>query len=367
MASLTELPKVVRHVGLWKFCKKVWYEIGDDNLFTWAAALAYSWLFAVFPFFLTLLAIIPLLKSEWRAEAYDQIMHAIDQLPHEAAKTIGEYVQPKLNDLLGDYRPASITSLLSVGLLITLWASSGGMAMTMAAMDRAYDVERSRPIYKQRPLAILLTMIVAGLILAVIILIPVGTLVTRYLSDHADKVLMQAGIEKPATAPAPEREGATAKTPAQGQATTRISAERVHIHHQFRLFIDIWHVIRFSLSFLFLFWVVALVYHFGPNVKQKFRILTPGSVFTVATWILLGAVFRLYVDSFGGRSYGKTYGAVGGVIILLFFFYLDALVLLIGAEINAEVDAGLRAMAHKTIKPPPMEETKDTRPATETP
>jgi membrane protein len=113
-----------------------------------------------------------------------------------------------------------------------------------------------------------------------------------------------------------------------------------------------------------MFWVVALVYHFGPNVKQKFRLLSPGSVFTVATWTLLGIAFRFYVETYG--HYDKTYGAVGGVIILLFFFYLDALLLLIGAEINAEVDCAIRAATCSENRLP-LAETQDTRPGPETP
>src|SRR5205823_685811 len=126
--------------------------------------LAYSWLFAIFPFFLTLLSIIPLLKYEWRLEAKSEIMRAIHQLPHDAGKTVEDFVTPKLDKLLFNKETKSITSLLSVGLLVTLWAASGGMHMTMAALDRAYDVPRSRPFYHQRPLAIVLTCVVAGLI-----------------------------------------------------------------------------------------------------------------------------------------------------------------------------------------------------------
>jgi membrane protein len=179
MASLRQLPIVVRQVGVFKFLKRIWFEIGDDNLFTWASALAYSWLFAVFPFFLTLLSIIPLLKYEWRMEAKVEMQHAINQLPHDARETIQAYFMPRMDDLLFSHERKSITSLLSVGLLVTLWAASGGMNMTMAALDRAYDVPRSRPFYHQRPVAIVLTCVVAGLILAVIILVPVGTFVTN--------------------------------------------------------------------------------------------------------------------------------------------------------------------------------------------
>ena len=81
---------------------------------------------------------------------------------------------------------------------------------------------------------------------------------------------------------------------------------------------------------------VGLIYYFGPNVKQRFRLITPGAVFCVIVWITLGSLFRLYINTFG--KYEQTYGPVGGVVILLLLFYLDAMVLLIGAEINSEID-----------------------------
>ena len=123
MAELRDVPKVLRSMGPWPLAKKVWFEIGDDNLFTWASALAYSWLFAVFPFFLVLLSLIPLLRPEWKQEAKNQIDAVIIQLPHEAQLTIAEYVEPKLNRLLYE-PPASIRSILSIGLLVGIISAS---------------------------------------------------------------------------------------------------------------------------------------------------------------------------------------------------------------------------------------------------
>src|SRR5689334_11557122 len=176
MARLRDLPRAIRGMGVLPFCKKVWFEIGDDNLWTWASALAYSWLFAIFPFFLVLLSLIPMLKYEWRKEAKEEINHAINQLPHDAKVTISKYIEPKLDRLMFEKSPA-ITFIWIIGLAATLWAASGGMAMTMSAMDRCYDVERARPFYRQRPLAIAMTLIVATCIIVVVVLIPIGTMV----------------------------------------------------------------------------------------------------------------------------------------------------------------------------------------------
>src|SRR5688572_28702687 len=87
MPRLRDLPRATQAMGWGAFLKKVYVEIDDDNLWTWASALAYSWLFAIFPFFLVLLSLIPTLKYEWRVEAKNQINNAINQLPHDAKIT----------------------------------------------------------------------------------------------------------------------------------------------------------------------------------------------------------------------------------------------------------------------------------------
>jgi membrane protein len=100
----------------------------------------------------------------------------------------------------------------------------------------------------------------------------------------------------------------------------------------------IFDVVRWSLALVFMFSVVAIVYYMGPNIRHRFNWITPGSVFSVLVWVLLGIGFRVYVDRVAQQSYARTYGTLGGVAILLLLFYIDALVLLIGAEINSEID-----------------------------
>jgi membrane protein len=96
-------------------------------------------------------------------------------------------------------------------------------------------------------------------------------------------------------------------------------------------------VARWMLSVLFLLTVLGMIYYKGPSIKHRFNLFTPGSIFCVIAWILLAFVLRTYMDRMGD-GYNKTYGAVGGVAMLLLLFYVDALVLLIGAEINSEID-----------------------------
>jgi membrane protein len=292
MARLSDLPRVWKRVGFFKFWKRVLDEARRDNLLTWAAALAYSWIFAIFPFFIFLLALLPYLPAGIKTRAKHEIHVAINAaLPHEEADLIWSNINDNYLSILNEPRG----KLLYFGLGFSLIAASGGMATTMSALDRCYELERSRPFYVQRPLALLLTIIVMALLVVVAFLLPVGNLI-KELAIHL------------------------------GYAT-RLSLPMLAFD-----------VGRWSLSLLFMMMVLSIIYYKGPAVRHRFRWLSPGAVFSVLVWVILAVAFRAYVDRMGARGYQRTYGAVAGVAILLLFFYIDALVLLIGAEINSEID-----------------------------
>jgi membrane protein len=303
MPALTDVPRVLRQERPFAFAKRIWKEISSDNVFTLASALAYSWLFALFPFLIFLLSFVPLVMSDSsKIQATDTINHYVNEnLPEKAAKPIHEVVDEVLG---GDQQQQA--SLMSIGLLLTIWAASGGMNTTMIALDTAYDVEKSRPFYKQRPLAMALTVLVAALVICVLILIPIGSLGVSLVEKHGANWFTRWGWDPKWISP----------------------------------ITWMWNAVRFSLSFVLMFCLLAILYHFGPNRKTKFRFITPGSLFCVTVWILLAFFFKIYIDRFG--RYEKTYGTVGGVAILLLFFYIDALVLLIGAEINGEMDLAIK-------------------------
>ncbi len=171
------------------------------------------------------------------------------------------------------------------------------MAATMTALDRCYDIEESRPFWVHRPLALLLTMVAATLMLLVVILLPVGGIVLSWLWTNSQRLL---GYQLP---------------------------------DSWKFLLD---VCRWALGLFLLMGTLNIVYHFGCRVRRKYRFLTPGAVFCILAWVVMSLGFRYYVDHFAG--YNKTYGAVGGVVILMFLFYLSAIILLVGAEINSEVD-----------------------------
>lgn len=283
MARLRDLAPAVRRVGPFRFAWHVWSEVLEDDLMTQAAAVAYSWLFAVFPFMILLLTLAPYAPQAQKAKAQYQIDRSI-------SKTIpgsgGQMMKSSLDSVLNQPR----TGWLGVSLAVTLWFASGGVSMTMSALDTAFDAPKIPPFYKQRPLAILLTVVLAVFVLLVFVLIPVGDAVVYWLSRE----------------------------------------------HMFaREWVWVVNILRYGLAALLLLSILALLYKFGTCTKQRFSFFSPGAIFTLLVWVGLGVLFRLYVTRFG--QYEKTYGAIGGVTIILFYFYLDALVLLIGAEVNSEV------------------------------
>jgi membrane protein len=290
MARMCDIPRAVRQAGLWTLIKRIVNETSDDHLVMWAAALAYSWLFAIFPFLIFLLSLIPLLPDAFKASVLDQINNGIHRtLPTEAADVIWNNTSMILAEIL----TKPLKSLISVALLGALWGASSGLNTTISAIEKCYDIDRGRPFYRQRPLAILLTFVVAALILSLILILPVGTLAIHWIESNSYSLVSWP-------------------------------------------IVMFWKIVRIPLALILMFSILHVMYHHAPFIRQKRVYFTPGALFCVVVWTTLMFAFRYYVDHFA--KFNQTYGTVGGVAILLLVFYLDALVLLIGAEINSEID-----------------------------
>jgi membrane protein len=280
-----------------------WGGVSEDNLLVWGSALAYSWFFAAFPFLLFLLSLLPYLPQNVKDHASDQVHQMVYRsMPGEAADTIWMNVQ----DVLRQKR----TGLMSVGLLLALWSASGGMSTTISALDQCYELRQGRSMLKHRLLAIGLTIVVAVLLLAVLVLLPVGAILIQRLLGRSDGPL------------------------SRGLLWTLM-------------------ILRYPAALVAMFLIANIVYYFGPAVRQRFVWITPGAIFCVLVWVLLGVAVRFYIAHFG--SFNQTYGIVGGAVILLMVFYFDAVVLMVGAEINSEMDFELLKVprgARDLIVPP---------------
>jgi membrane protein len=299
MASLRDLQPVIHEVGLWQLSKRVFQQSNEDNIFVLASALAYSWLFSIFPFLILLLSLVPYLPVKARNIADQKTTEWVTRVLGKAAPTINDNLRSLLNEPRKGW--------LGISLVISLWVASGGMSMTMSALDQCYDLTQFRPYYKQRPLAMLLTLLVTVLVLLVFILLPVGAWVSIILRQWNE------------------------------------------IGVPLLLAFDL---VRYLVATLLIITILAIIYHFGPAIRQPFFLVTPGGTFCMIVWLILDFLFRVYIGKFA--KYDQTYGTVGGAAILLFFFYIIALVLLVGAEINSEIDYAILGV-------PPG--TKDFRPA----
>lgn len=292
MASLKDIPVVLRKVGPLQFTKNVLKQMSEDNTPALAASMSYAWLLAIFPFIVFIMSVlpyVPFLQTTEAGRVADELLTTLPDQAEEMIRAVG-------TDVLSQQHGG----LLSVGIIVALWVASGGMSMTIAALCRCYDVP-DRPMYRGRPLAVLLTIIIVSLILSAVLLLPVTSIVKAWIQQQPNMFYIVDGV---------------------------------------MWLIDL---ARWALALFALLMALAFLYHLGPNIKQTFHFITPGSVFVIASWIALGLGFRYYVDNFG--NYNRTYGTLGGVIILLVLFYLDSLVLLIGAEINSEIDFALRPQA----------------------
>src|SRR5687768_8468187 len=178
MASIKEFPKVAKKLGWAGMGKRVWTEVQNDDVFTWGSALAYAWIFAIFPFLVFMLTLAPYLPWDVKARAENEVRAAVTRTlgGEQATGPIVESVSQIMNQEQG--------GLLSIGLILAIWGASGGMSMTMSALDKAYYVNCTRSFLKQRAIATALTVGVAILVLLVLLLMPVGTAVTAYLQKH---------------------------------------------------------------------------------------------------------------------------------------------------------------------------------------
>lgn len=285
MATLREIPAVMKQMGAVPFFKKVWSEVNDDAIFTWAQALAYSWVFALFPLLIATVALVPYLPGNQKENLRKQVGETLYTSMGKAPAT--DAIYEAIDKLLT--KPQ--TGLLSIGLILAVFSASGGMAITMNALDKCYEVKTERSWWWHRVVAVGLTVATMILVLAVVVLLPVGTAVLSHFEN----------------------------TWGLGMAV------KIGIN-----------VLRYVLAAGLLSGVVGLMYYVGPNIKQKWQTVTPGALLAVLLWIGMGVGFGYYAQNFG--NFDKTYGTLGGGILLLLFFYLSAVVLLIGAEVNSVID-----------------------------
>jgi membrane protein len=252
-----------------------------DNCLGMAAQLAYYFFFALFPALLMLIAI----------ASYFPYHTLVDDL----FKTLGGVAPPEalsiITDQLKKISEGEQGGLLTLGFLTTIWSSSAAMTAIIDTLNAAYDIEEGRPWWKVRLTAVALTVGVALFILVSFGLVLGGPTLATWL---ADKWYLGDAFEWT------------------------------------------WKILQWPLVFALVSAAMAIIYYFAPDAEQDWVWLTPGSLIATMLWLLASLGFKYYVANFG--SYTATYGAIGGVMILMLWFYISGLVILLGAEMNAEIE-----------------------------
>lgn len=260
----------------WKrFLREFYREVGDDHCLDFAGSVAFSAILAIFPFLLFAVALAGLVINPATLDTL------VTQIENVAPPQVAQILTDRLHALTAGAAPG----LLTVSAIAAIWAASSAVAALTTALNEAYDVEESRPFWKTRGMAILVTLAGAVLFIAASVIAIMTPVLAHWVGGPIGTMIM-------------------------------------------------W--LRWPVAAGIMLLVIASLYHFLPDIEQRFRFVTHGSAVAVVIWVLASLGFSLYVEHFG--RYEVVYGALGGVIVLLLWLWISALVILLGAEINAMIE-----------------------------
>src|SRR5829696_6762857 len=273
----------------------------EHPMATYAAALAYRSLFGLFPFVLILVVLLSALglpdffdraMDQARAQSSEYVPHQLEPVVEPAR----EQVQPLLAMIERAEKQAG-GNLLFFGVAVALWSVSAVARTLTEAFNVAYQVTETRRWWKQLLLSLAFGPILALVVIVSVALMLIGPQLVRSIADvmNLDEV-----------------------------------------------FVRLWRWMRFPVALILLAVVLSVVYHFGPNARQRFRSVLPGAALCVVLWAISSVGFSIYLANFA--DYGATYGSIGAAVGLLFYLYLCASVVLFGAELNAAIYHPLTAV-----------------------
>jgi membrane protein len=256
-------------------------EFVSDNGLGLAAQLAYYFFFALFPTILVGIALASFFPLE----------HFLDRVVTTLAGVMPGDVITIVQEQMRKISEAGNGGILTFGLLAALWSSSAAMVGLVDALNRAYDIEEARPWWKVRLLAIGLTIALTAFVLVAFALVLLGPMAAEYVARISGLGPVLAWT---------------------------------------------WTILQWPLIVALVSFATGLVHYYAPDAEQRWVWITPGAVLTAVLWLVASLGFKVYVTNFG--TYTETYGTIGGVMVLLLWFYITGLVMLLGAELNAEIE-----------------------------
>lgn len=265
--------------SLKEVAKRTWAEMCQDDVFGRAAQLSYYFFLALFPFLICVIASLSIFGFADRGRML-LFRFLAGALPNSAFILI--------NDTTNLIIHASGPLKMSFGIVASIWSASMGMSAVMDTLNAAYNVKETRSRFKQYVVATALTLAITVLLVAILVLVVFGDTILGALSHgYIGKIFAQT-----------------------------------------------WTIAQWPLALILILLVFALIYYFAPNLRHReWHWATPGSVMGVIVWMAVSIALRIYLHFF--NTYTATYGFLGGVIVLLLWFYLSGIAVLSGAALNA--------------------------------
>jgi membrane protein len=254
----------------------IFNDVYDEHLFVFAAGLSYYFVLSLFPLLVSMASLL----------GYVPIPHLFEGLLSLMARLVPGDGMSLVRNIVSDVSHKH-THFLTLGLVFTIWTASSGFAAIIDGLDLVYRVRETRPVWKTRPLALILTLLAGSLLVVAVGLMVEGTYLGTWFAGEFDlnPIVLAA-----------------------------------------------WRNLRWGIAAAFAVLALELLYHFGPNLKQRFRDCLPGAIVAVVAWIGLSYLLGIYFRHF--ESLDKTYGPLGGAIGLYVWFYLSGFAILLGGEIN---------------------------------
>ncbi|MBB6674991.1 YihY/virulence factor BrkB family protein [Cohnella nanjingensis] len=259
-----------------RFAEHLYCRFQDDEVPAMGAQLTYYLILAVFPFLIFLVALIgytPFTTAD--------MMDAVSKLLPDLSNQV-------LAETLDGIQNNRSHTLLSIGMIGTLWSASSGVNAIIKALNKAYDEPETRPFWRVKGLSLLCTVILTVVIFLSLALLIFG----RWLGDRLSDFFSLPAF-----------------------------------------FDEVWAVGQFAIPVVIIAVVFLFLYRYVPNRHLTFRSVLPGALFATLGWILASSLFAFYVNNFG--NYTKTYGSLGGIIVLLTWLYISGIIIVVGGEINA--------------------------------
>ncbi len=256
--------------------KELYIRFIKDEVAALSAQLTYYLLLSFFPFLIFIITIL-----SYTPIAHNEVLSNLSNfLPMETYKMVMSII----NEILA----TRSTSLLSIGMIATIWTASHGINAIIRGINKAYNEQESRPFWKTKGMAIFFTIALAFAILFTFVAIVLGKLL-------GTKLFGFLGISS--------------------------------------VFQILWSILRYAIPLTGLVLIFTFLYRYTPNCKVKFKGVLPGAVFSTFGWIIISIGFSYYVNNF--NNFTKAYGSIGGIFVLLIWLYISSIIILLGGEINA--------------------------------